>query len=232
MLRNVIGALGVGVLVGSAAAGAGPPSDGVTGEWILTTVTFGNERSERLHLRSEKEKLSGSVYRRGKSLPLAGKVEGDRVSFEIKGSDGSRAIYSGTVSSGGLSGKVTTTGGDSWGDAPPEDWRARRAADEKDRPRAPRTLDFEPVEFHRVFSSAIAPVLRMWPGDTVRTKTVDAAGVDEHGKSRVLGGNPQTGPFFVEGAMPGDVLVVRITKLRLNRGTAISDDGLVDRAVT
>jgi hypothetical protein len=45
-------------------------------------------------------------------------------------------------------------------------------------------------------------------------------------KTRVLGGNPQTGPFYVEGAMPGDVLVVRIKKLRLNRATAISDDSL------
>ena len=32
--------------------------------------------------------------------------------------------------------------------------------------------------------------------------------------------------------MPGDVLVVRIKKLRLNRATAISDDGLVERALT
>src|SRR5206468_12833729 len=91
---------------------------------------------------------------------------------------------------------------------------------------------FRPVEFHRVFSSAIPPVLRIWPGDTVLTRTVDAGGVDEHSKPRVLGGNPQTGPFYVEGAMPGDVLVVRIKKLRLNRGTAISDDGLVERALT
>ncbi len=75
------------------------------------------------------------------------------------------------------------------------------------------------------------PVLRIWPGDTVRTRTVDAAGVDEKGKARVLGGNPQTGPFYVEGAMPGDALAVHVRKLRLNRDTAISDDGLVDRAV-
>lgn len=32
--------------------------------------------------------------------------------------------------------------------------------------------------------------------------------------------------------MPGDVLVVRVHKLRLNRPTAISDDGFVDRALT
>jgi acetamidase/formamidase len=33
----------------------------------------------------------------------------------------------------------------------------------------------------------------------------------------VLAGNPETGPFFVEGAMPGDVLVVHFTRIRLNR---------------
>jgi acetamidase/formamidase len=83
-----------------------------------------------------------------------------------------------------------------------------------------------------VFSSTIEPVLRIWPGDTVRTRTVDAGGVDENAKSRSLGGNPQTGPFYVEGAMPGDVLVVHVRKLRLNRPTAISDDGFVGRALT
>src|SRR4029453_17652945 len=84
----------------------------------------------------------------------------------------------------------------------------------------------------RVFSASVPPVLRIWPGDTVRTRTVDAGGVDEKNTARVLGGNPQTGPFSVEGAMPGDVLAVHIRKLRLNRGTAISDDGLVERALT
>jgi acetamidase/formamidase len=60
---------------------------------------------------------------------------------------------------------------------------------------------------------------------------VDAGGTDEKGVTRVLGGNPETGPFYIETAMPGDTLVVRLTRLRLNRDWAISDDGLVDRAV-
>src|SRR5258706_3888964 len=107
---------------------------------------------------------------------------------------------------------MTSTGGSQWGDAPPVAWRARRAA--TDRPASPRVLDFTPTEFHRVFSAYLAPVLRIWPGDTVRTKTVDAGGVDERGKTRVLGGNPQTGPFYVEGAMPGDVLAIHIRKLK------------------
>jgi acetamidase/formamidase len=47
----------------------------------------------------------------------------------------------------------------------------------------------------------------------------------------VLGGNPQTGPFYVETVVPGDVLVVRLNRVRLNRDWAISDDGIVGRAL-
>ena len=226
-------ALAVSLLVAPFAIGQEAPRApaSLSGEWILTTVVFGNERSERLNLQVEKGKVTGSVYRRRKRVPLAGKIEGGEIRFVLQEGE-SKSSYTGRVVEGGLAGKVAVTGGDRWGDEPPADWRARPAASERDRPSAPRTLDFEPVEFHRVFSSAIQPVLRIWPGDTVRTKTVDAGGVDERTKTRVLGGNPQTGPFYVEGAMPGDVLVVRIRKLRLNRATAISDDGLVERALT
>jgi len=47
----------------------------------------------------------------------------------------------------------------------------------------------------------------------------------------VLGGNPETGPFYIERAAPGDTLVVHITRLKLNRDWAVSDDYLVDRAM-
>jgi acetamidase/formamidase len=60
---------------------------------------------------------------------------------------------------------------------------------------------------------------------------VDAGGTDEKGVTRVLGGNPETGPFYIETAAPGDTLVVHLTRLRLNRDWAISDDGIVDRGM-
>ena len=48
------------------------------------------------------------------------------------------------------------------------------------------------------------PVLRVADGDTIVTTTVDAGGCD-HSRERVTpSGNPQTGPFFVEGAEAGD----------------------------
>jgi amidase len=95
----------------------------------------------------------------------------------------------------------------------------------------PRTLKFEPTVFHNYFASNIAPALRIFPGDTVETKSVDAGGVDEAGVRRAPGGNPLTGPFYVEGAFPGDTLVVHLKRVRLNRATAGSGTGIVGSAL-
>ena len=230
-LRSLVFRVVIGLLASRTAwAVTGPDAAAASlaGEWVLTTTIFGSVAGERLKLSVDQGKITGSIYQR-KDVPLTGTVEGDRIRFEVKDQDGSTSAYDGRMKDGLLSGTVTFSG-EPWGATPPSTWRARRAA--VDKPAAPRTLDFEPKEFHRVFSSTIEPVLRIWPGDTVRTRTVDAGGVDENAKSRSLGGNPQTGPFYVEGAMPGDVLVVHVRKLRLNRPTAISDDGFVDRALT
>ena len=70
------------------------------------------------------------------------------------------------------------------------------------------THRFVPERFYNTFSFAHPPALRIKPGDRVVTRTIDAAGVDWDGKTRAQGPNPQTGPFFVEGAEPGDMLVV------------------------
>ncbi len=50
------------------------------------------------------------------------------------------------------------------------------------------------------------PAMRIADGDTVVTTTLDAAGFDASGASMAPHGNPQTGPFYVEGAEPGDTL--------------------------
>jgi acetamidase/formamidase len=96
---------------------------------------------------------------------------------------------------------------------------------------APQHYEFVPTTFYRQFSAANKPVLTIAPGDSVHTTTVDAGGKDEKGVTRVLGGNPETGPFYVETAAPGDTLVVHLARVRLNRDWAGSDDFLVGRAV-
>ena len=230
MHSRVFAALALGVLLAATTetAAASPATGDVSGEWELTTRILGNPLHGRLTLNVEGGKLTGTL-RAGRKRDVAGTVEGDRVRFEWKDRDGTTNSYEGRLQNGTLSGTVTFSG-ETWGGTPASTWSARRPPSNK--PAAPRTLDFEPKEFHRVFSASIEPVLHVWPGDVVRTKTVDAGGVDWNGRTRVLGGNPQTGPFYVEGAMPGDVLAVHVRKLRLNRPSAISDDGLVDRAVT
>jgi len=211
-------------LLASALVAAAPAGD-VSGEWEMTSMVFGNPLVERVTFSVEKGKLTGTSSGR----PVTGTVDGDRVRFETKDRDGTVNTYEGRLQDGKMSGTLTVSQ-EPWGATPGLTWTARRPA--ADKPPAPRTLDFEPKSFHRVFSAGIEPVLHIWPGDTVRTSTVDAAGVDAQGRTRVLGGNPQTGPFYVEGAMPGDVLAVHVKKLRLSRPLAISDDGLVERGLT
>jgi acetamidase/formamidase len=84
------------------------------------------------------------------------------------------------------------------------------------------TRRFEPEAFHNTFSFAHSPVLRIEPGDVVITKTIDAWGYDWNGEKIAERPNPQTGPFFVTGAEPGDVLVVRLQRIEPNRDSAWS----------
>ena len=93
------------------------------------------------------------------------------------------------------------------------------------------THRFVPARFYNTFSFAHPPALRIKPGDRVVTSTLDASGVDAAGQQRAQGPNPQTGPFFVEGAEPGDVLVVTIEKIETNRATAYSSSLLAPYAV-
>ena len=84
------------------------------------------------------------------------------------------------------------------------------------------THTFIPHQFYTTYSSAHPPALRIKPGDRVITKTIDAGGVDWNGKSVSAGPNPETGPFYIEGAEPGDMIVVTFEKIETNRTTANS----------
>src|SRR5262245_17006989 len=85
--------------------------------------------------------------------------------------------------------------------------------------------------FYNTYSCAHPPALRIKPGDRVVTKTVDAGGVDWNGRTVATGPNPQTGPFYIDGAEPGDMIVVTIEKLETNRAIAYSSSLLAPYAV-
>ncbi len=71
---------------------------------------------------------------------------------------------------------------------------------------------------HNAWDREIAPALEVDSGESVEVETVDASGgqldasstVDDVGRLDFAKVNPVTGPIFVRGAMPGDVLEVEI----------------------
>lgn len=69
------------------------------------------------------------------------------------------------------------------------------------------------------------PVARLKPGDTLETNTVDALGnaIQKPGDtlSLVKGDNPLTGPFYIEGAAPGDTLAVKILDLQVDSNQGV-----------
>jgi amidase len=88
-----------------------------------------------------------------------------------------------------------------------------------------------PERFYNTYSAAHPPALRIRPGDRVWTRTIDAAGADWNGKTAAPASNPQTGPFYIEGAEPDDMLVVRFETIEPNRATAYSASLLAPYAV-
>src|ERR1700684_3184900 len=64
------------------------------------------------------------------------------------------------------------------------------------------------------------PVAHVKPGDIIQTNTLDAFGnvLKKPGDTQALvkGDNPLTGPFYVDGAQPGDTLAVKILDLRVD----------------
>jgi acetamidase/formamidase len=96
---------------------------------------------------------------------------------------------------------------------------------------SPATHVFVPERYYNTFSHAHPVALRIKPGERVSTKTLDASGADAAGAQVASGPNPQTGPFFIEGAEPGDMIVVSILKIETNRTSAYSSSLLAPYAV-
>jgi len=87
-------------------------------------------------------------------------------------------------------------------------------------PALAETHRFTPTKYYATYSAAHPPALHIKPGDRVITTTIDSGGRDASDSKVADGPNPQTGPFFVDGAEPGDMLVVTLNRLELNRTTA------------
>lgn len=196
----------------------------VAGRWTVTADFTGTPIYFQLELTQEGEKLSGKFG----GDKLEGSLKGNVIHFVAKDEQGSTSEMKGAVEAGMIAGSVVFT---DVNDAEHPETHSIKAEIVPQRPAGPpKRHDFIPTTFYRQFSPFNKPVLTVAPGDTIHTTTVDAGGVDEKGVTRVLGGNPETGPFYVETAVPGDTLVVHLNRVRLNRDWASSDDFIVGRA--
>lgn len=208
--------------------GAALAQDNLSGHWTVSSDYLGSRVYSPLNLKQQGDKLTGDFD----GDPLEGTVHGSSVQFLAKDTQGGTEECTATLSKGVLHGTLVFRETEAGHPTSPVTAAFTAALPPQRRSGAPQRHDFKPESFSRQFSPLAKPVLTVWPGDTIHTTTVDAGGTDENGVSRVLGGNPQTGPFYVETAVPGDTLVVTIKKLRLNRDWAVSSDGVVERGLS
>ena len=200
-------------------------SSTVTGRWFAVADFYGTPINFPMDLSQQGDQLTGNFD----GDKLEGTLSGNSLHFLAKDEHGGTEDLTAIVQSGTISGTIVFVDGDD--KEHPTTHQLTATPVPPRRTGAPQRFDFTPSTFHRQFSATNKPVLAVFPGDTVHTTTVDAGGTDEKGITRVLGGNPETGPFYIETAAPGDTLVVHLTRLRLNRDWAISDDGIVGRAL-
>lgn len=213
------------LLLGCLAAPAFAQDD-ISGSYDTVQTVNGTELYGTMALHQDGNRITGTYL----GDAITGTRDGARIDFAARDKDGSGANIHLALKGGVLTGTATAFDGTSHHTRyMPNAVVARRAAT----PAAAGAVRHEhvPTAFPRAFSPLGKPVLAIAPGDTVHTTTIDAGGIDEKAVARALGGNPQTGPFYVRGVMPGDTVAIHIVRLRLNRDWATSDDDLVRRAM-
>jgi len=189
------------------------------GKWISNLKFFDEPRYNHLQLELNGTKLTGKLG----NDTFEGTFQNGRIEGTVKPNPGTTIELRGTLASDQITGAGTVVE-----QKIDLKWEAIR---EPARSAASRTHTFEPTQFHHFFSDAVEPALHINPGDTVKTWSVDAGGTDPKGVRRTSGGNPLTGPFYLEGAIPGDTLVVHFNRIRLNRDSAGSGTLIVNGAL-
>lgn len=190
----------------------------IAGPWILTFTIAGESHTVRANLNLAGEVITGQIN----EAKLNGTFKNNRLDMTMSDERGhEQGKLNGLWQAGKISG-----GGSLFGHTL-ESWVAARPASP---PAAPQTHALEPTAYYRYLSTDVAPALRIFSGDTVRTKLLDNDGLDENRKERALSGIPVVGPVYVENALPGDLLAVRLNKIRINRDSGDTGHHLVGAA--
>lgn len=194
--------------------------------WLLSIDRWGNVERRTAVLDAAPD---GSVTGRLGDRSLAGRLQAGRLTVSTIG-EGDLLRLEATLADDRLTGEAD------FPDTNDDAARQRHAVTGRRLPEVqagpPGRRAFTPDSWSNAFTADREPVLFIRPDEIISTQTIDSGGVDAAGVTRALYGNPQTGPFFVLGAEPGQVLAVRIRKLSLNRNWADSLSGLVGRALT
>jgi amidase len=211
-------------LIMSLALIALPASSQAPESWVITVDMWGNPMYQLLTIKQDKDRLEGDLD----GDAVKGRHQGSIVEFTATDSNQATYRYAGRLDQETIRGTADFPDSNHPERRMKHGFTARRIPD---RPAGgPHRYEYSPSDYSNTFNPHRPPVLTIWPGDTVHTKTIDSGGVDENGVTQALFGNPQTGPFYIATANPGDTLAIHIKCLRLNRNYADSLDDLVGRA--
>jgi amidase len=210
----------IALLCLAAAACAQTASPSPAGKWVSNLKSFDENNYDRLELNLSGTKLTGKLG----GDAFDGSFKNGRIEGTVKQNPHTTIQLRGRLDGDRIEGTATMVE-----DKLDLKWEAQREPPKS--AAAPKTHNFEPTQFQHYFSAALAPALHISPGDTVKTWSVDAGGTDPKGVRRTSGGNPLTGPFYIDGAVPGDMLIVHLNRLHLNRDTAISSPLIVNGAL-
>jgi amidase len=164
-------------------------AEGLNAHWMVTADLHGTPIYGRLDVEVQGKKITGEYY----GDKFEGSLDGSAIHFVAKDSSGGTSMVDAALKSGLLSGTVVET--DAADETHSERYSFVAIPIRQEHRTTPLHHEFTPSVFHREFSASNKPVLTVNPGDSIHTTTVDAAGTDQEGHRRVLGGNPQTGPF-------------------------------------
>jgi amidase len=209
----------------------------LNGDWIgQLTGPFDSPYTAQYNhvtLKSDGDRLSGTWG----DYELSGSINGNDVQISLSFAPGQPAgTLHGAITADGVEGTGTVTpprrtGGMGSGAQQPGDvtFKLTRALSP---PAAPQTYNYDPKVFYGTYSAAEPPVLHIFPGDTVSTRTIDTAGRDAQAIRHGTGGDVNTGPFYIEGALPGDTLVVKLLKVQVNKPLGRQGSRFNQHAVT
>lgn len=185
------------------------PQAGLTGKWIMTADIFGAPTYLTMELTQQGDKLTGTFT----GDKFEGLVSGASFHLLATSTDGTTSDVNATLKDGIISGTSIET--DPTDKTHPLKYNFTATPAPVLKHDTPQRHEFVPTTYYRQFSPLNKPVLTVAPGDTIHTTTVDAGGEDLNGVKRVLGGNPQTGPFYIEVADRNAGIVLKINKDRL-----------------